>query len=155
MAIEVQEWTERKTSVRRSVLEVSNRADPIVLSDVPLMPSGTWNLLTRTKSDLDELYAILGASRLVLLRTQPLSSLRTVYAAVGDWTEERVYPTDGTAWERYMNVTIQEVLPPRATARLFWSTWAQIPEAFATWQDVADEFPSWLDLAMWHPDAVA
>jgi hypothetical protein len=154
MAIEVQAWDERKTSVRRSVLEISGRTDPIVLSDVVLLPEGNWNLLTRTREQLDLLYSILSASRLVLLRTQPASSLRTVYAAVGDFTEERVYPADGTAWERYMNVTIQEVMPTPATARLFSTTWTQVSGAYATWLALAEDQPSWLDVAMWNPAAV-
>lgn len=151
MPVTVQAWTTRTRTARQAVLEVVGRPDPVVLSDVHLLPNGQWVIRTHTQAELEALTSVLLASRLVLLRTQPGSSLRTAYAAVGDIDETRLYPGDGAAWERLVTIDIQEVAPIPATAARSSVTWEQVAEQWPTWADLATDQPSWLDLAAWHP----
>jgi hypothetical protein len=149
---QVQAWPERARAPRQAVLEVINRSDPIVISDVHTTPTGTWTFLTRTKDELDALYNVLLPGRLVLLRTQPASSLRTTYAAVGRITERRLYPGRGDRWERLTDVEIQEIAPIPATARILHVTWQTVADTWLTWAQVPAAMPTWLDLSQWNPD---
>lgn len=153
VAVEVQAWPNRKRNPRQAVLEVLNRADPIVISDVHTWPAGTWTFLTRNEADLDRTMNVLLAGRLVLLRTQPGSSLRTTYAAVGAVDEGRLYPGDGSSWYRLTSVDIQEIAPIPATARYLNVSWQQVADTWPTWTALAAAMPTWLDVGRWNPDA--
>uniref|UniRef100_A0AAU2V830 Uncharacterized protein n=1 Tax=Streptomyces sp. NBC_00003 TaxID=2903608 RepID=A0AAU2V830_9ACTN len=153
VAVTLRAWAERSRKARQSVLAVLNRADPVVLSDMHTTPEGKWVFLTRTQAELEALYGVLLSGRLVLLRTQPASAIRTTYAAVGDVSESRLYPELGDAWERLVEVEIQEVAPIPATARALRVGWEQVADHWARWDAVPADMPTWLDLSRWKPVA--
>lgn len=147
-------WDTRTRDARVTYLAVAGRPDPVALSDTHLWPSGTWVLRTATKAELDDVLSIL-LSRLVLLRTQPASSLRTVYASVGRVEEARAFVGDGSVWVMGLTIDIQEVAPIPATARNTTSTWAVVANQWQTWADLAAAMPTWQDVAQWRPAAVS
>jgi hypothetical protein len=153
--IALKSWDEREREARQSVMAVMNRPDPVVVSDVHSTASGTWVILTYTRADLDNLYTVLLGARLVLLRSQPGSSIRSVYAAVGTITEARLYVEDGAAEHRLVSVAVQEVAPIPATARDSSVTWGQLAAAFATWGELAEALPTWQDVSEWRPGDAA
>ncbi|MFI6688913.1 hypothetical protein [Streptomyces sp. NPDC050485] len=152
VAVTLRAWAERTSKARQSVLTVLNRPDPVVLSDIHTIPEGKWVFLTRTQAELEALYGVLLAGRLVLLRTQPDSAIRTTYAAVGDITESRLYPELGDAWERLVEVEVQEVAPIPATARALRVGWDQVAANWARWDAIPADMPTWLDLSRWNPE---
>lgn len=144
VATEVQAWPSRVFEARQSVLGIINRPDPVVLSDQHLEPSGTWTLLTRSDADTAALLSVLRGSRMVLLRTQPTSSVASVYAAVGTISENRY---TGAGWDarRLTTVQVQEMSPVPATARTLGTTL----------QDLADARPTLAELAELRPNLLA
>ncbi|MCF2529377.1 hypothetical protein [Yinghuangia soli] len=155
MPVQVQSWSERARAARQALLEIQAREDPVVLSDVHTTPSSTLVFLTRTRGELVNLRAVLTETRLCVLRTQPSSSLETVYFAVGNITEGRLYPGRGDRWERLVQVEAQEVAPVPATARLLHVSWEDVGARWATWADVGAAVPTWQDLAGWNPERAA
>ncbi|WP_194922937.1 hypothetical protein [Catenulispora pinisilvae] len=148
--VTVVSWDTRKRSARVAYLAVAGRPDPVALSDAHLWPSGTWVLRTGTREALDALTAVL-LTRLVLLRTQPASSLRTVYASVGDVSETRAYPGDGSNWVMAVQADVQEVAPIPATARQGSTTWRDVAAHWPTWAALAADMPTWQDVSEWRP----
>lgn len=148
--VTVVSWDTRKRSARVAYLAVAGRPDPVALSDEHLWPSGTWVLRTGTRETLDALTDVL-LSRLVLLRTQPTSSLRTVYASVGDVSESRAYPGDGSSWVMALQTDVQEVAPIPATARQSAPTWRDVASTWPTWTALAADLPTWQDVSEWRP----
>lgn len=112
---EIQSWPDRTRQPRQAVLDVLGRADPVVLSDVHRIPSGTWVLVSRTDSYTASLIALLTAQALVILRTQAGSSIPNVSAAVGQIAEHR-YSNVGGDQRRLIDVDLQEIAPLPATA---------------------------------------
>jgi hypothetical protein len=153
IAVQIRNWDERDYAARQAVLLVANRPDPVVLSDVHTLPRQDVVFRTGSRAHLDALLSVLtGSNRIVLLRTQPTSSLATMYAAVGDITEERLDALDGTNWARDVTVDMQGVNPiPFTVDETHPATWEQLAGAFLTWADVPAAFPTWLDVSQWSP----
>lgn len=103
-------WPERARQARQAVLSVISRPDPVVLSDVHTWASGTWTFLTGTDGQLDALLDVLQGHGIVYLRTQPGSSIASVYAAAGTISETR-YSRSGADQRRMVAVDIQEIAP--------------------------------------------
>jgi hypothetical protein len=146
MAIEVQAWPERLYAARASVLEVIGRADPVGLSDVHSWAQGTWTLLTRTDAATDQMINLLGSSSIVLLRTQPTSSIKTVYAMVLDIAEAR-YSGSGADQRRLTDVDLQEIAPIPAMARALDSTLLGLSTLAETLQGLSQVRPTLLQLS--------
>ena len=152
MRIIIQEWTSRERAARQAVLNVMNRADPVVLSDLHVWPSGEILFGTRTQAQLVQARSILMGSRIILVRSWAGSSIEAAYMAVGDISEDRVYAYDPYAWDRSLVVSYQEVRPVPATARDLPTMWSDVYTDYATWADVDAAFPSWTDVIQWNPD---
>lgn len=117
MAIQLIRWDERERAERRAIIGVLGRADPIVISDVHLWPSGEWRLRTRTDTENDQLTALLTETPIVYLRTQPASSIKNAFVSVGQITEVR-RTGKGDDQERWFDVAIQEIAPVPATGTM-------------------------------------
>lgn len=146
IGIELQAWPTRDRTARQSVLLVSGRSDPIVLSDVHTTPAGTWTILTRTAEQRLRVITTLTASRYVRLRTQPSSDITACWAAVGDISEERLTGTGGDT-RRLISVAIQEIAPLPATLRLL-ATLEALSEQADSLAELATLAPTLLDLAL-------
>jgi hypothetical protein len=107
-------WPEREWAERRSVLEILGRADPVTLSDVHTWPAGVWTIHTTTDEETATMIGLLRA-RIVVLRTQPDSSIASVTASVGRITEQR-HTSRGGDQRRNIETEIQEIAPLPATA---------------------------------------
>jgi hypothetical protein len=108
LAVTLVAWPDRTWKARQAVLEVEARADPVVLGDVHTSPTGTWRYATETDDDTDELTDLLTAQRVVVLRTQPSSSIKSVTVAVLDIAERRRGST-GADQRRWIDVEQQEI----------------------------------------------
>jgi hypothetical protein len=116
VAVTLAAWKDRKASARRSLLSVLGRADPVALSDVHSTPAGTWTLYTDTDAQTLALLAVLNTiGGVVVLRTQPGSSIPSVTASVGDITETRFTGAGGDQ-RRWIQVEVQEIAQLPATA---------------------------------------
>jgi hypothetical protein len=149
--VTVQSWDTRTRTARVTYLQIANRPDPIALSDTHLWPSGQVVFRTDTRQQLDALLSVL-LTGLVLLRTQPTSSLRNAYFSVGDFDESRVYPGEGAAWTMTLPVQVQEIAPIPATARASSTSWAQVAASWASWTALALAMPTWQDVGEWRGD---
>lgn len=122
VAVTLAAWNDRKASARRSLLPVLGRADPVALSDVHSTPAGAWTLYTATDTDTLALLAVLNAlGGVLVLRTQPGSSIPPVTVSVGDVTETRFSGAGGDQ-RRWIQVEIQEIAELPATATQTTST---------------------------------
>lgn len=110
-------WPEREYAARRSIMSVLGRSDPVVISDAHLYATGTWRFATTSDAETANLLTILTGSGTCLLRTQPGSSIATVYASVGDVSVIRQTGQGGDQ-RRWVDVPIQEINPIPAAARL-------------------------------------
>jgi hypothetical protein len=121
MSIDVQSWPERLYASRAVSLLVLGRGDPIVLADAHTLASGQWKLISFSDAATAQMKAILMGSGFVQLRTQPTTSIPSVYAAVLDVTEVR-YSGSGTDQRRIISVDLQEIAPLPSSARDLGST---------------------------------
>ena len=138
MQVTLQAWDSRTRAARRSVLPVIGRADPVVISDLHLWGSGTWVLATLTDAATATLTSILTGSGVVLLRTQPASSIPTCYASTGDITETRYDTGSGSDQRRLISVDVQEINAIPATARPLQANLAGLATLGDTLADLAD-----------------
>jgi hypothetical protein len=115
LPIELHAWPQREREARQAILEVLNRPDPIGLTDTHTTPAGTWTLYTATDTARDLLTGLLISGAVVILRTQPASSIPAVTALVGKIIEKRWTGTGGDQ-RRSFQVAIQEIAAPPATA---------------------------------------
>jgi hypothetical protein len=116
LAVELQSWPTRTRVARGSVLDVLNRADPVGLTDLHRTPAGVWTFITRTDAATAALVALLiNVFGVVVLRTQPGSSIPGCTALVGDAVERR-YTGNGGDPRRFVVVDQQEIEPLPATA---------------------------------------
>jgi len=143
---ELQNWPEREFNERQTVLEVQGRKHPVVLSDVHTSAAGTWTLVTRSDDALEDLMAVLEASRVVLLRPSPGASILSVYAAVGKITQARM-SGHGRDPRRLTAVEIQEVEPIPAAALALGRTLDGLSKMAATLLELAALRPTLLDLS--------
>jgi hypothetical protein len=115
LPVEISTWPSRKRVARQAVLEVLGRADPVGLTDAHTTPVGLWTLLSRTDAYTDALTSLLTAQDVVILRTQPGSSIASCTALVGDVDEQRFSQAGGDQ-RRLFDVDVQEIAPLPATA---------------------------------------
>lgn len=146
MAIEVQAWPQRRYASRSVSLEVIARPDPVGLSDVHTWADGTWSLLTRSDAATQQMLDILMASGIAQLRTQPTSSIRSVYGLVGDIAETRVTGSGADA-RRLTDVDLQEIAPIPAAARNLASTLLGLSTLAATLQGLSLVRPTLVQLS--------
>lgn len=135
LAVNVVSDTEKRYSARRDVVEVMGRPDPVVVSDVRGMASGTLTLATLTDSDRIGLLSMLADGSLIAFSPRyPTYGFRDVwYLSIGDVTERRVSPL-GRKAERYFDLEYQRIAPPPADF---------IGPAFATWGDIYNAGTTW------------
>lgn len=108
--VELASWPNRRRDARRTLVRVLARRDPVALSDVHDTPAGVWTFVTRTDAATAALVDLLTDVGIVVLRTQPGSSIATVTASVGDVNEGR-YSGAGGDQRRVITAEIQEIAP--------------------------------------------
>jgi hypothetical protein len=140
-------WPDRARAARRALLSVLGRADPVALSDVHATPAGRWTLYTTSDADTVALVALLTAGAIVVLRTQPGSSIVSCTASVGDVTETR-YSAFGGDQRRWVKVEIQEIEPLPATALPLPATLGGLADLGATLADLNALRATLLQLSM-------
>lgn len=115
LRVEISTWPSRKRDARQAVLAVLDRPDPIGLTDRHSTPAGVWTLISRSDAYSADLTALLTDQAVVILRTQPDSSIVSCTALVGD-IDERRYSDSGADQRRLFDVAVQEIAPLPATA---------------------------------------
>ena len=124
-----------RSPVKRDVVEVIGRPDPVVVSDVRRYASGTMTIATLSDSERTGLNNLLSSGGLIAFSPhKPEYGFEDIwYLSIGDVTERRVTPL-GYRPERYWDLEIQRVAPPPATF---------VGPAFVTWQDVYSAGTTW------------
>jgi hypothetical protein len=141
-------WDKRARSSRRALLQVLNRPDPVALSDVHATPAGTWTLYTATDDQTAALTGLLlGLGAVVVLRTQPGSSITPCTVSVGEVTEAR-YSDYGGDPRRWIEAQVQEIEPLPATALPLASTLGGLADMAATLAELSTLRTTLLQLSM-------
>jgi len=115
LAVEISTWPSRKRTARQAVLAVLGRPDPVGVTDAHNTPLGEWTLISRSDAYTAALTDLLTDQGVVVLRTQPGSSIASCTALVGDVDETR-YSTAAGDPRRLFEVEIQEIGAVPATA---------------------------------------
>jgi len=115
LQVEISTWPSRKRAARQALLDVLDRPDPVGLTDAYRTPAGTWTLISRSDAYTGQLVALLCGQGVVVLRTQPGSSIASCTALVGDVDEQR-YSDQGGDQRRLVTVDVQEIAALPATA---------------------------------------
>ena len=133
--VHVVSFPQLKSDTRRSVINVAGRKDPVVVSDVRSMPSGTLTLATTDSGVRRDLSQLLETSSIIAFSPgDPTYGFEDIwYLSVGSVSENRL-TTIGSEQARTFTLEVQRVLPPPADF---------IGPALLTWQQVYDAGTSW------------
>lgn len=112
-AVTIESWNELVYEGSGDVVRVYGRPDPVVVTDVRPLPSGTLMLVTLEHSEREWVEALLASGRVIGLR--PASSEfglpAEVFLYVGKVQQGRVVPR-ATAVERRWTLEVQMVKAP-------------------------------------------
>jgi hypothetical protein len=135
VAVNVVGVPELRSQGRQDVVQVIGRADPVVVSDVRLYPSGTLTVATLTDDERQDVTALLADGQVIAFspRYADYGFSDIWYLAVSNVTEKRVSAL-GNRPERFIEMEFQRVAPPPADF---------VGPAFQLWQDVLDAGTSW------------
>lgn len=119
VALTIRDWDALAYDARQTILDIAGRAFPIIISDVRASPTSTISLLTRNKTDLVALRALLATGDTILVRPV-CSAVEGAYISAGSVTEERVKKTAmkwddrqaGTDWRRVVTIAAKHVDQP-------------------------------------------
>lgn len=128
------------------VLRPLGREDPVVISDVRQLPSGSVVLYTLEPDEYADLLALVKGADVLLLQVANDDLFGSRYVFPLDIEEIR--PADVEAEPgRYWRIPFVEVLAPVDIGiSITGLTWQDIVDTYATWQDVVNAFPTWGDL---------
>lgn len=104
-------WPELTYSARQSVLDVAGRVSPVVVSDLRTSASSEMVVFTPTRAVLMMLRQLLATGDIILLRPV-CDAVEGDYFAVGEVTEARLDPSDGSSWRRLVTLELQVVDQP-------------------------------------------
>lgn len=137
VTLTIAEWTETTRAGRTGVLAISGRAAPVVVADVRATPTSDLVVVATSRADLRALRDLLASGEVILVRA-PCEAVETSYQVIGDVTETRLDPADGSSWRRKITLACQEVEAPDLAVEALGDTL----------QDLADFVPTTLaDLA--------
>lgn len=107
-------WTEWVYAARQSIVQVSGRAAPVVVSDKRLRPTSELELFTATREDLMTLRELLATGDILQMRPV-CDAVEPDFLAIGDVTETRYVeagPGTGSDWRRITTLACQAVDQP-------------------------------------------
>lgn len=147
MNINVESLQTLKYGISQDVVRVWGRQDPVVISGVREMPSGSLNLITLTLDERAELLNILQSGSIIGFNpwkdTYGVDSIS--YFSVADVSETRPSPFAEEAARRW-SLAVQQVAAPAAV----WEyptgdaqTWETFRDGAPLWDDVDQDL--WLD----------
>jgi hypothetical protein len=140
MVINVESLPTLQRQISRDVQRVWGRPDPVVISGVREMPTGTLNLLTLNLDERDNLLSIIQNGSTIAFaphkRDYGLPGL--MYLAVGNVSESRVTNLARESTRRWA-LEVQEVTPPPASYRYpnYGKTWRELREQ--NWRAYMDD----------------
>ena len=136
----IADWPELSYPGRQTIVDVSGRSAPLVISDVRGTPTSELVVLTRTRDQLVRLRHLLHTGDVVQVRPV-CGAVEAAYLAVGEVTETRYRPAGdgaGSDWRRLVTLAAQAVDQPTP----------RIPAVGDTLADLAAYVPTTLaDLA--------
>lgn len=132
MRIYVENFTTLRHGISRDIQRVWGRPDPVVISGVREMPSGTLNLVTVTLAERENLLAIIqNGSTIAFSPLKPSYGLDGVsYFAVGEVNESRVTDLAVEPTRRW-SLDVQQVTPPPSGYKF--------PSYGKTWREFRDD----------------
>ena len=147
MVINVESFPSLKYGIQQDVVRVWGRRDPVVVSGIRELPSGTLNLITLDLTERAALLDILKGG--AILGFNPWKAEYGVdsimYLSVADVTEARTSPLAAEDSRRW-SLTVQQVGRPAAV----WEyplgdvqTWGEFRDSAPLWADTEGE--QWLD----------
>ena len=124
----ITDWSELSYAARQNVIAVAGRSRPIAISDKRLAPSSELTMLTKTRSDLLALRALLTLGDVLLVRPV-CDAVEGDHLSIGDVTETRVKPTGdgaGNDWRRLVSMSVQAVDLPDTSIPAIGDTLADL-----------------------------
>lgn len=147
MKVHIESLKQLKYDISRDVVRVWGRPDPVVVSGVREMPSGTLNLITLELDERKQLLDILrGGSVMGLNPWKEEYGLTSIaYFSVGSLTETRPSPLASEPARRW-SLEVQQVAAPAAAWKYPTGdaeSWEQFRDTAPLWSDVQNDI--WLD----------
>lgn len=139
----ITDWPELNYAARQTLVAVAGRSRPIAISDRRIAASSELVMLTKTRTTLMDLRALLGTGDTLLVRP-PCEAVEGDYLAIGDVSEARIKPNGegaGSDWRRLVTMAAQVVDAPDTTIPAVGDTLADLAAyAPGTLAELADAF---------------
>ncbi len=145
--VTVVSFPELRSEIRRDVVNVIGRRDPVVVSDVRQYPSGTLTVATLSDGERLSLQSMLADGGVIAFSPKlPTYGFSDIwYLSVGNVNEQRLSPI-GHAPERSFIMDVQRVAPPPADfIGPAFRTWQQLKDAGVTWNSLLTAGTTWLE----------
>jgi len=148
LKIHIEKMSTLNWSVSQNVLKVWNRMDPIVVSGVRELPSGSVTFVTFTDRDRQTFLKMMRDGGVIGLnpRKSDTGFDGIAYLSLGQVTENRLVPRASDPMRRW-DAQIQQVTAPPATWPYpagFGETWGELERTDDDWSLVSDEL--WIDV---------
>lgn len=145
MTFRTRSWPEPVRGRRAGVHRPVGRADPVVVTDVRQLITGTFVIYTATETEADALVALLEAA-VVLVQSPPAYRFGSRWIAPLDVTEIRGTRRAGEQI-RWWQIPFVEVAAPADDGIIVSGmTWADVLATYADWQALVDTGLTWGDL---------
>lgn len=133
---------------RHAIFEIINRSFPVAVTDLHQSRQGSIRVVTRTRTEANELDLIIASGEPLFFHTPLNHPLPTMHVVLGHTKMQRPLrnPTcDETDW-RVFELPWREIAAPSTDVCGSTITWQGVINAYATWQAVINAETSWIDL---------
>jgi hypothetical protein len=133
---------------RHGIFEVLNRAMPIAVTDLHQSREVTIEVVTRTRTEHQELDLIISTGDVFFIHTPlnyPVPSLYVVMNRTSEFRPLRQAQCNDVDYRKF-TLPLREVAAPGADVCGSTVTWQSVINTYATWQDVINAKASWYDL---------
>lgn len=129
---------------RNGVFPIVGRSFPVAVTDLRRSREVVMVVITKTTQEREDLDLLLASGDPVFVQTPLAHPLPTMYAVIGDTTEERpvlnrLCDNDWRRWE----LPLTEVAAPGPDVVGSTSTWQTVVSTYATWADVIMAHATW------------
>lgn len=146
LVVTVSSFPELKRPIRRDVVKVIGREDPVVITDTRQYASGELTVVTHTDAERQTMIDLLADGGVIAFSPQyPTYGFTDIwYLSVGDATERRLTPL-GVIADREFVLDVQRVAPPPADfVGPAFRTWQSLKDAGVTWNSLFTGSKTWL-----------
>lgn len=129
---------------RNGIFPIVGRSYPVAVTDLRGSREVVMTVITKTTQEREDLDLLLASGDPVFVQTPLTHPLPTMYAVIGDTSEERpvlnrLCDNDWRRWE----LPLTEVAAPGPDVVGSTSTWQTVVSTYATWADVMAAHATW------------